>query len=392
MSILTIEDCLELLTGINASDGCLFELHSSDYNILTSIARQVFKGTALTDRQFDLLVKKFNDYKDQFDTNNIDIDFIIENKVLRYPFREVDRTQSIVIDNKHIIAQFPFNKKLINKIQRLRTETTGSATNDKNQWKFTLSEGNVKAIGDTLSNFEMSEDFRNLYDQICEFKYEDYVPGLYNEDGKMSLKNLHPQAQTNLENAIGVLDKSNILMYIDRKRQYGLQHFDVEFEKNTLTNCIALRNQTSVVVQNNIALGEVIDSLDDLSRYPILVMVDIENTDQVYSCYDAVSNKVGNNEQAVMFRLSNATRENAAFNQWIKDNNLNNQATDAKVVYVNASKIPKPIMQKFRPQCILNLSNMSRYGNTNRWITSTTDLILHYGQEPLNKQGLEIIK
>jgi hypothetical protein len=149
MTNLTIEDCLELLTGINAVKGYSFTLENEDYNILTSVARQVFKGTALTDRQFDMLVKKLEKYTLQFEQNGIDINGIITNMILRTPFRTVDRTQTVYIEDGLIVAQFPFNKKLISKIQTLRDEATGQVTNNKNKWKFELSERNIFVVGST---------------------------------------------------------------------------------------------------------------------------------------------------------------------------------------------------------------------------------------------------
>ena len=61
----TIEDCLEILAGFRKeSDG--FSLMKEDYTIMHSIARQTFRGTALTDRQFALMQTKLLSYQDQY--------------------------------------------------------------------------------------------------------------------------------------------------------------------------------------------------------------------------------------------------------------------------------------------------------------------------------------
>ena len=61
---LTVEDCLELVAGISqlkfSEDPTLnklqdFNLHEDNHKIMFSIAKQVFKGTALTKRQYDLV-------------------------------------------------------------------------------------------------------------------------------------------------------------------------------------------------------------------------------------------------------------------------------------------------------------------------------------------------
>ena len=63
---LTVEDCLELVAGISQlkfhDDPTLsklqnFKLHEDNHKIMFSIAKQVFKGTALTQRQYTLVQK-----------------------------------------------------------------------------------------------------------------------------------------------------------------------------------------------------------------------------------------------------------------------------------------------------------------------------------------------
>ena len=49
-TLLNIEDCLEAAAGLRQMH--LITIDNSDKTIMHSIARQVFKGTALTDKQF----------------------------------------------------------------------------------------------------------------------------------------------------------------------------------------------------------------------------------------------------------------------------------------------------------------------------------------------------
>lgn len=391
---LTIEDCLELLTGINAIEGYTFNLEKSDYNILTSVARQVFKGTALTDRQFDMLVKKFETYTLQFEKNGIDINGIIENKILRTPFRTVDRTQQVYIDDGLIVVQFPFNKKLISKIQILRTEATGQVSNNKNKWKFELSERNIFVIGNTVSQFKFSDDFVELFEKISKFKYDEVVPGIYNVNGSLVLKNLHPDAQQNAINACGPLNE-NILKYIDRAKQFGIEHIDYELNEQTLETKLAGRSYNSVNISNdNTSLDQLIDALCVLDRFPLLVVVDNERLSDIYNFYNATSGKIKTNKQTVMFRLSNDTPEETQFNQWVKENNLNNWLDNTtQIVYISSNKITKVVANNFNPSCVLNFSPKTiAYGNIGSWITSASDLKIDYGLKPLVSKGTEIIK
>jgi len=63
--IVNIEDCLEYLAGMRES-AATFSIEKTDYTIMNSIAKQVFRGTALTERQFAIMQEKLVNYKQQF--------------------------------------------------------------------------------------------------------------------------------------------------------------------------------------------------------------------------------------------------------------------------------------------------------------------------------------
>ena len=69
--IKTIEDCRELLVGLQDDPNNQFELLEVDGTILSSIGRQVCKGIALTDRQLDVVKNKLSTtYRSQFNYYN----------------------------------------------------------------------------------------------------------------------------------------------------------------------------------------------------------------------------------------------------------------------------------------------------------------------------------
>ena len=97
----TVEDCLEILAGFRKeSDN--FSLMKEDYTIMHSIARQVFKGTALTDRQLALMQKKLPAYKDQFDNADIPLELV----KLRKPLRSINREKYIKLQGNKIKIRF----------------------------------------------------------------------------------------------------------------------------------------------------------------------------------------------------------------------------------------------------------------------------------------------
>ena len=65
--IKSIEDCLELLVGLQDDPNNEFKVNEVDGTILSSIGRQVCKGVALTDRQLEVVKNKLaTTYRSQF--------------------------------------------------------------------------------------------------------------------------------------------------------------------------------------------------------------------------------------------------------------------------------------------------------------------------------------
>ena len=86
----TIEDCLSLLTGIIIPKPTFpkeqdfgYVIKSSDASILKSIAKQLSKGVALTDRQHVLVTKKLVDHKAEFERNGVRLESCLNN--LKFP-------------------------------------------------------------------------------------------------------------------------------------------------------------------------------------------------------------------------------------------------------------------------------------------------------------------
>jgi hypothetical protein len=92
--MITVEDYIEVLAGVQ-SGGDSINLEKSDYNLISSLARQTFKGIAYTDRQFDLAKNKITYYKDQLNLT----EFLVNDlDKLRMPLREIDRSRWIKLE------------------------------------------------------------------------------------------------------------------------------------------------------------------------------------------------------------------------------------------------------------------------------------------------------
>ena len=81
-----------------------FIILDKDRKILTDIAKKVYRGTALTDRQYATVKRVLRtNYSTQF--KNRDIDIHASSNILRKPLRQIDRSSYIKIGNYKVVEK-----------------------------------------------------------------------------------------------------------------------------------------------------------------------------------------------------------------------------------------------------------------------------------------------
>ena len=184
----SIEACLELIAGFSENKITKpFILLERDKKIILDIAKKVYKGYALTDRQYEVVKKiLINRYASQFKLRNIDIQNSVN--TLRQKLRVLDRTKYIRIEDgsnyldpilagytpkKVIVVRFPFNMvltKLIQDIRKLFPDLIGRFYNQrlKDKYLFPFHERLVyKLIGRLKGRMtEIDHDLMTIYNKI----------------------------------------------------------------------------------------------------------------------------------------------------------------------------------------------------------------------------------
>lgn len=368
----TCEECLGLLTGIeipkqqaSRKTDYGYSLQKNDATILISIAKQLSKGIALTDRQYDLVKTKLKEYESQFDDRGIDVVSVCEN--LMYDLREIDRSHWIKIlrwkDDDILGIRFPFNKKVIDRVQELRrlNPVKDLAYKDNTHY-FPLTARNVfELVGIAKrfnSKFSIQDPVLEIYNQLIEYEQnkENYVPGIYN----YKIKNLPEQAISCLENELGPVTQENIHLYFDRRSLYGLHSFDKDLvakrinKESQLVQKIIKRTSSGLVCRKDtFTFDDCVSALLDLKRFPLLIVLDEKTSnDDIVVTYRSLRNFIADQDISVLFRLDGP----APFNDFVQQNNLNNSvAENTKVVYINNNKLPKPLLQSgWRPNAVIN--------------------------------------
>lgn len=399
----TCEECLGLLTGIDIPKPYNpkpkdygYKLAKSDAGILISMAKQVSNGVALTDRQYALVKKKLLEYEDQFDDNGIDVTKVINN--LMYELREIDRSHWIKVlrwkDDDILGIRFPFNKKVINHVESLRklNKIHDLAYKDNTHY-FPYTAQNIFALVNIAkrfeSKFQIQSDVLNQYNLLLDYENNkhEYVPGVYNN----CVKNIPDQAISDLAETLGQPNNETLHLYYDRRYLYGFDHFDSEVSTCIanlphLSQHIVNRKSSTISIPNTkFSFHELVSSLYDLKRFPLLIVVEEKTAhDSIVSTYNAFRHTIDNQDISVLFRKDG----NDPFNDYVKENNLNNLvASNTKIVYINNTKLPKPLLQaKWLPSCVLNFGGKSLSFNNVTQFIQQFDLQIIY-EDPKNSLG-----
>ena len=367
----TIEDCLEILAGFR-KESDKFSLMKEDYTIMHSIAKQVFKGTALTDRQLALMQKKLPAYKDQFDNADIPLELV----KLRKPLRSINREKYIKLQGNKIKIRFPFKKSDIILINEISGNSDGyEHKKGSHEHFFDYTEQNVLNLLDRFSNksFKCDKELLLVYHEMkhIEMEKEKYIPGIYN----MELKNIKDGVQSLIESDIGKLTSSTFVKYADRRFKYGLTHVDISNPKN-LEESVAFRKSQVYESKPSVeTLDQILGSLWNLDRFPMLVILSKNEPEkQLHSMLSYYRDILNVEQQSVLFRLED---KNAGFNQLVRDRKVNNWVDKTtKIVYISKDKLPKLLVNcEWKPTVALCFDSMLDT-TVNIFVNSICDLII----------------
>lgn len=413
MKLITIEDCIEALAGTHEHIVCSKEIESSDKGLIYSLARQTVRGTAYTDRQCELAISKATHYKSILE--EVDIDVTTSVTQLRMPLRSIDRSrwiklknieQSLITFNKpeeqYIAVRFSFQKNLISALENINSKPIHYDKINKTHY-FEYNERTLHNVVSALTNkgFEIQPELQERYEilEMMNNNKKNYVPGIYS----LKLKNLHAKAIDYAISTIGSPDVDNLAMYKDRDQLLGITHFDEDDLNNsirkltTLSQKIVKRKSSNILINSDEhVFDRVAESILELNRYPLLVVLndetELENLQKVHQSF---RNIFSNDDFCSLYRKENISPGNTEFNEYIKQNKLNNSlAIKSKVVYTSINKMSKVMLKsEWRPQAAILMG--SRRSTKVDQFLQELDLVIHYDTDvsPFRKfSSLQVIE
>ena len=417
----TIEDYLDI---ISANRKILTE---ADQKLFYSLHRQSAKGMGLTERQHELLKTKLLEYsgwlEERYPNFREDLDY------LRHPYRVIDRTRTIkvierevpvfggLIQAKMMAIRFPFSNKMIKHIDFIKSVQDKKMYDNKTKTHFVkLNERNALDIITHFKDleFDIEPQLLEYYDEVCQIQAnsDKHCPGVYD----YQLRNVHPRVIEYAHEKFGEPGPHNLHLYRDAAGILGLSHFDLEASRKSdekltqLSQNILLRSSNLCFASSKIyGLDQVIESIHELDRYPLLVSIPVLSRHESVSFYQAngiehvlgpgetvpdivilaklhtyLESYVKNSEMAVLYRKDKRSIDDCEFNNYVTRHELNNLPTkDTKVIFLHQQKrIPKPLLESsWRPRTVLMLRASI---STNRTITvfrESADLNLTYSDE-----------
>jgi len=375
--ILNLEDCLEHLTGLRESP-VKFTIEQTDFTIMNSIARQCFKGMALTDRQSALMKEKLQTYRDQF--VNLDWDFDYAVNQLRQPLRSIDRSKYIKLQDNTIVVRFPFNKTDICYIHEFAGTAEGyHHAKGTHIHYFEYNERNVLNLLNrfTKKDFAIDDELLEIYNK-AKFINDNPAEYLSGIDDNYNLININSKLALTIQEEVGEASVKTFTKLYDRRFRYGFNHIaNLGKARNTLVHEIASRKEAMHHSKPSTeSTQDVLNALWELDRFPLLVVLDPTHAEeQLYTLANHYRDILDSNEQSVLFRLED---KDSGFNQLVKDRKLNNWVDKTtKVVYISKSKLPKLLVKnEWKPSAAFSFtSSLDRY--LNNYVSFNCDLIVY---------------
>ncbi len=343
------------------------QMNPFDSKLVYSFQDQIFRGSGFTEKQANLAIKILRRQKAKLEQiTGKDITQFLDNPSFRLSKRTVNNNKRLsVMPNsvygKMIKAEFPFSEELVQSIRENRSKLHFAQWDkDEKAWLFSLDERSLKFLMPVSKKYEflLTEEMENYFSQIEEIEQniEDHIPMVSMEENVFKFKNISdrvPQPST-----------TDVFRALFEARKVGIQTWDdtvsSEIKKNGCEKAVldfleVNPSQPYEFLLENHSFFEIQNIVKYLTPCIFVIPGGSELEKVQLSLGLLKSIGVDNSEISVLFRLPKETGEN--FNNFVKNNLLNNPITDqTKAVFIS-SKIPKTIIEpKIKFNSVVNFN------------------------------------
>lgn len=367
-----------------------------DDEVLVSLSKQMAANIYVTERQAELAVKIMKENLKYF-PNLTDI---VKNPKWENSFRIIQRFKYLHLvknsasDRFFIEIGFNHNKTFTKKLDELKNKLSAPLTRIKNNvWQIPYSELDLYHLVELVNsqNFEISPEILEAHREIFEILKQENKDKIYiDQDVSENLKN-------RVISEVGEIVKSNILLE-DRKIGFQYEIFDSFFQKKSEKNLIekiATRTSSQIFLSSQKhELTEIISSLQELNRFPMLVIFDSTPEKSEKNLKILRNSLIENNVNSgigIYFRHDN-DKNGKPFNEQISQFEYNQPLNNnTAVAGITNLKIPKFLLKlKWQPKSVLVLAQVLG-SNRVKLLTDYCDLVIHYQEKKPLKEAIEEI-
>lgn len=374
---------------------------SRDNKTLRSLHSAMLSSTYITEKQGNLLIQILQSplYAPFMLLANADYEEYLTNPQWSNPFR--------VLPDLKKIYHIPAGSDMIPNYNGFRNNYTGVIAIE-----FTFSStirNHLKPLSSVIHQVKSGSFYiadyteRNLYTVIknleqYQFQIDPALQQHYNTinswnktevENQFLIQNIEfPMFKDTIANDLGNDIDLNNLLIKDRKHRYQYTNH-VSCNNNTLTETIANRNSTKIWINsNNHSLSDVVQSLVELKRLPLLVVFDqgtpLNTIVQFNELSTALSKNNITDSIGIYFRLDN-TPDGKIFNDTIAKRQYNPMLdSSTKVAGVFGGKLPKFFLKTdWTPMSVLCIKNTLRQSKTAVYAKRSDLIITYTPTEPL---------
>lgn len=382
-----IEEILQKIVNIYGGN-----IKPLEFSILQSICNQVNLGFGLTEKQAIMVISIFK--KNKYAINKMlknDITYLLDNPKFSKSFRVINNTYNVRADENSIYLETPYDNDIITKIKTGRSGLGKTKWDPETKtWIFSLNEKSILFIMDLLSkvNYNYDENFKTYIDQIEKIKknVDSLIPHLALDGENLFIKNPLP--------FLPKITSTNILDAIFEARKLGI--FTWSDEISEILEEKQLNPATLQFIKSDPGTVNNFDpenfSLSDLSEVinymaPCLFVlpggVEFEKLKESMTLFE--KSGFAKDEISVLFRLSNKTDKE--FNDFIKNEGLNNPISEKTKAVIITTKLPKVILSsKIKFHTVVAFGNSNVYSFIKEYTKRHENLI--YFMEKSKQKGL----
>jgi len=360
-----------------------------DSKVLRSLATSIASNFFITENQSRLLMKILKDNSKKMTNFSEEISLALQEPMWSRSFRHIEQIKKLYIKKNEeqepiLVVEFTFNSEIRKTLTGLGKKLDGGL-NSSNQkvWPIELTEKNIVLVYEALEplGFEVDEIVKNHYQTIKSWSEQEIRD-------QFLLTNIeHQNFQKAITADLGIETAIDQNIINDRSIRYQFFTENAKNHGETLTETIANRSKSRVWVdKNQHSVTEVISSLVELRRLPLLVVFDTIVNDKYLKNLKILSESLEENGifdgVGIYFRLPN-DEMGKQFNNFIAEKKYNQRLDDRlKVAAVMSGKIPKFFLSTpWKPMSVITLDTKMglRHGKTSVY-SNCCDCIVEWAE------------